>query len=318
MPSKIHDEDIDVDEAPTTINPYAILSLDEQATQDQIKTAYRKAALKHHPDKAAPDDKEAAHTRFQEVAFAYAILSDEKRRRRYDTTGNTSDSLDLEDDDFNWSDFFREQFKNVVTEDTINSFAQTYKNSDEERGHVLAAYEKHAGNMDRLYQDIMLSDVLEDDDRFRAIIDKAIADEEVEAHRKYTHESEKSRKARLTTARKRREKEAKEAEKASQELADSKKAPSSKAGKKGEGDLSDLAALIQQRQKGRAEGFFDHLEAKYAAPPAKGKKGAKRAAAADLDEPSEEAFAKNRKASKAGGEVDATDGARRSKRSKKA
>ncbi|KAK5116868.1 hypothetical protein LTR85_009128 [Meristemomyces frigidus] len=325
MPSKIQDEDIEVDEAPTTINPYAVLALDENATQDQIKTAYRKAALKHHPDKAAPDDKEAAHTRFQEVAFAYAILSDEKRRRRYDSTGNTSESLDLEDDDFDWTTFFREQFKNVVTEDTINDFAQTYKGSDEERGHILAAYEKHAGNMDKLYQDVMLSDVLEDDDRFRAIIDKAIEDEEVEAHKKYTHESEKSRKARITTARKRKEKEAKEAEKAAKELEEDPKSKksSSKAGKKGnDGDMSDLAALIQQRQKGRAEGFFDHLEAKYAAPPpAKGKKGSKRPApaSADADEPSEEAFAKNRKASKTEGEeADATEGARRSKRSKKA
>ncbi|KAK4545980.1 hypothetical protein LTR36_002544 [Oleoguttula mirabilis] len=320
MPSKLQDEDIEVDEAPTGINPYAVLSLDEDATADQIKTAYRKAALKHHPDKAAPEDKDEAHTKFQEVAFAYAILSDEKRRRRYDTTGNTSDSLDLDDDDFDWTTFFREQFKNVVTGETIDNFAQTYKGSDEERGHVLAVYEKHAGNMDKLYQDVMLSDVLEDDERFRAIIDKAIEDEEVEGHKKYTHESEKSRKARITTARKRKAIDAKDAEKAAKELeeeATSKKGRS-KGGKKG--DTADLAALIQQRQKGRAEGFFEHLEDKYAvAPSAKpGKKGSKRAAPVEVDEPSEEAFAKNRKASRAGsGEVDATEGARRSKRAKR-
>ena len=134
MPSKLKDEDIEVDEAPTTIDPYAVLAIQYDATEDQIKSAYRKAALKHHPDKAAPSDREAAHTKFQEVAFAYAILSDEKRRKRYDTTGNTSESLDLEDDDFDWTTFYREQFQSLVTEETINNFAQGYKGSDEERG----------------------------------------------------------------------------------------------------------------------------------------------------------------------------------------
>ena len=89
MPSKIREEDIEVDEAPTEIDPYAVLSLDKDATQDQVKSAYRKAALKYHPDKASPEDKDSAHTKFQEIAFAYAILSDQRRRKRYDTTGRT-------------------------------------------------------------------------------------------------------------------------------------------------------------------------------------------------------------------------------------
>src|SRR4051794_23280445 len=84
-----HGEDITLDQPPSEINPYDVLSLDKGATADQIKSAYRKAALKHHPDKATAEEKDEAHRRFQEIAFAYAILSDEKRRKRYDTTGNT-------------------------------------------------------------------------------------------------------------------------------------------------------------------------------------------------------------------------------------
>lgn len=76
-----------MDDPPTEIDPYKTLGLLEAASADEIKTAYRKAALRWHPDKAS--DKEAAHIKFQEIAFAYAVLSDERRRKRYDSTGRT-------------------------------------------------------------------------------------------------------------------------------------------------------------------------------------------------------------------------------------
>ncbi|KAK5141110.1 hypothetical protein LTR32_006255 [Rachicladosporium monterosium] len=173
MPSNAHDEEIDVDDAPTDIDPYVVLSVDRSATPDQIKSSYRKAALKHHPDKASPEDKDAAHTRFQEVAFAYAILSDERRRKRYDATGNTSESLDLDDDDFDWTSFFREQYKSAVTEASINQFAGQYKGSEEEQRHVLGAYKKYQGNWEAMFEMVMLSDMLDDEDRFRKV-DRAI------------------------------------------------------------------------------------------------------------------------------------------------
>jgi DnaJ homolog subfamily C member 9 len=289
------DEDITVDDAPTSIDPYVILSLEKEATQDEIKSAYRRAALKHHPDKAADTDKDAAHAKFQEVAFAYAILSDERRRKRYDTTGRTEESIE-DDEDFSWTDFFREQYASVVTTDTIRAFESEYKGSEEERGHVLAAYVKYDGDMDRLYQEVMLSDPEQDDERFRMMIEKAIESGEVEGLEKFTGESEKKRLARINRAKKMNQREAKEAEKAEREIEEdldnaSKRKKGGKATANG-GGMGDLAALIQQRQKGRAENFFDNLEAKYAP---KGKGGSKRVV---MDEPSEEAFAKNRKKTK--------------------
>lgn len=308
MPCRMEDEDdIEVGEAPTSIDPYAVLGLANDATSDHIKSAYRKAALRYHPDKASPEDKDEAHTKFQEVAFAYAILSDERRRRRYDTTGRTEESLDLEDDDFNWHDFFKQQYEKMVTVEKIQEFETEYKGSEEERNHILTAYTKHEGNMDKLYQNVMLSDVLADDERFRGIIGAALANGEVEGYSKYTNESEKSKKSRITQARKRREKEAKEAETAAKEIKDSSNSKKKSGGGKN-GDMGDLAALIQQRQKGRAENFFDNLEAKYAP---KSKKGTKRS----QDEPPEEAFVKNRKTED--DEKVAVGGASRSKRSKR-
>jgi len=295
------DEDLDIDEVPTSIDPYTILSVDKEATQDHIKTAYRKAALKHHPDKAAPDDKEAANTKFQEIAFAYAILSDERRRNRYDLTGRTEESLDLEDDDFDWISYYREQYKDVVTSEKIDEFADQYKDSEEERKDVLKYYERFEGNMDKLYQNVMLSDAAEDEDRFRQIIDAAIESEEVEAYKKYTEESEAKRKRRVENARKKKEQEAEEAAKHAEELGMNGKGKGKKSGKKGGDGLGDLAALIQNKQKGRASNFLADLEAKYAPKGKSAKGGAKRAV---MEEPPEEAFA-------------ATE-ARRSKRSKKA
>ena len=221
MPSKTREEDISVDAAPTTIDPYTILSLSKDATQDQVKAAYRKAALISHPDKAAPEAKDAAHTKFQEVAFAYAILSDERRRKRYDTTGSTEESL-IEDEDFDWASFFRDQFSDVVSFDSVDKFAQEYKGSEEERGHVLQAYDQGKGNIDRVYSSVMLSDVLEDDERFRAIIDKAIANGEAETYAKYTNETQKSKDARIRRAKQTREREAPEAEESKKEILEKK------------------------------------------------------------------------------------------------
>jgi DnaJ family protein C protein 9 len=307
MPPRARDEqqegeevDITIPSAPTTIDPYTILSVPQDATPEQIKTAYRKAALKHHPDKAPEESKAAAHTKFQEIAFAYAILSDSRRRDRYDLTGRTEDSLDLDDDAFDWVSYYREQYKDVITADAIEGFANKYKGSEEERGDVLSWYEKCEGKMTKLYKNVMLSDPADDEERFRAIIDAGIESGEVEAFEAYTEESEGSRKKRVDAARKRKEKEAKEAERHAEDLGIGKDLKKKSKGKKEKDDgMGDLAALIGQRQKGRSDNFLADLEAKYA-PKGKAKAGAKRG----MEEPPEEAFEK-------------MEAGRRSKRSKK-
>lgn len=65
---------------------YKTLGVEKSASADQIKKAYRKLALKYHPDKN-PDDKEAEET-FKKISEAYAVLSDAKKRQEYDTYGS--------------------------------------------------------------------------------------------------------------------------------------------------------------------------------------------------------------------------------------
>ncbi len=64
---------------------YHVLGIAKDASQDEIKKAYRKAALKHHPDKN-PGDPEA-EKKFKEISEAYEVLSDEKKRQIYDQYG---------------------------------------------------------------------------------------------------------------------------------------------------------------------------------------------------------------------------------------
>jgi molecular chaperone DnaJ len=65
---------------------YEILEIQRQASSEEIKKAYRKAALKFHPDKN-PGDKEA-EIRFKECSEAYEVLSDSDKRSRYDQYGH--------------------------------------------------------------------------------------------------------------------------------------------------------------------------------------------------------------------------------------
>ncbi|MCM1153103.1 MAG: molecular chaperone DnaJ [Muribaculum sp.] len=66
---------------------YEVLGVSKTATPEEIKKAYRKMAIKYHPDKN-PGDK-AAEEKFKEAAEAYDVLSDEKKRKMYDQFGHS-------------------------------------------------------------------------------------------------------------------------------------------------------------------------------------------------------------------------------------
>lgn len=72
-------------------DPYSVLGVDRNASADDIKKAYRKLAIKYHPDKN-PGDK-AAEERFKEAASAYEILSDPEKKARYDRFGHAGPGM---------------------------------------------------------------------------------------------------------------------------------------------------------------------------------------------------------------------------------
>src|ERR1700755_2388692 len=67
------------------VDYYKILGIEKNASEDDIKKAYRKLARKHHPD-LNPNDKEA-HKKFQQINEANEVLSDAEKRKKYDAYG---------------------------------------------------------------------------------------------------------------------------------------------------------------------------------------------------------------------------------------
>jgi DnaJ family protein B protein 6 len=71
---------------------YATLEVTRTASPDEIKRAYRRLALKYHPDKN-PDNRSSAEERFKSISKAYETLSDPVKRREYDLGGITEDRV---------------------------------------------------------------------------------------------------------------------------------------------------------------------------------------------------------------------------------
>src|SRR5205807_10600826 len=66
---------------------YETLGVSKTASADEIKSAFRKLARKHHPDVAKPKEKSAAEEKFKQINEAYEVLSDPEKRAKYDQLG---------------------------------------------------------------------------------------------------------------------------------------------------------------------------------------------------------------------------------------
>ncbi|GAC94909.1 hypothetical protein PHSY_002482 [Pseudozyma hubeiensis SY62] len=282
------------------VDLYGTLGVAKEATQEEIKKAYKKLALKFHPDKVLSNSASAggqdAIQQFQKIGFAYAVLSDEVRRRKFDNTGSTKELMVGEGDaDFDWNEYFKELWTGEVSRQTLDEFKKKYQDSEEEKEDILAAYEETEGDLAGIFEHVPCSEFLADEDRFVRIIDDAIEAGEIKATAtwKRTKKDEAGRKA----LRQKAQGEAAEAEKLAKELGvwddlfgsgkgkgkparGSKASADSKNGSKGgkaskskskaddagdDDDLAGLAALIQRKNQNRVSQFDDmiaKLEAK--------------------------------------------------------
>jgi curved DNA-binding protein len=89
---------------------YKLLGIEKSASSADIKKAYRKLAMKYHPDHAKGD--KSAEDKFKKISEAYAVLSDTEKRKQYDTYGSADFQQRFSQEDifrnFDFGDIFRE------------------------------------------------------------------------------------------------------------------------------------------------------------------------------------------------------------------
>ena len=89
---------------------YKILGVERKAKADDIRSTYRKLAMKYHPDKNPGDKK--AEDKFKDINEAYQVLSDEQKRAKYDQLGSAYSNFRTRGGrpgDFQWDDWFQQQ-----------------------------------------------------------------------------------------------------------------------------------------------------------------------------------------------------------------
>ncbi|XP_022766736.1 chaperone protein dnaJ 6 [Durio zibethinus] len=218
---------------------YEVLGVEKTASQQEIKKAYYKLALRLHPDKN-PGDEEAKE-KFQQLQKVISILGDEEKRAVYDQTGCVDDADLAGDVVENLKTFFRAMYKKV-TEADIEEFEANYRGSDSEKKDLIDLYRKCKGNMNKLFCSMLCSDPQLDSHRFKDMLDEAIATGELKETKAYQKWAMKISQMKPPTS------------------------PSRRKGKSTKQSESDLLAIISHRQserKGRFDSMFSSLVSKY-------------------------------------------------------
>src|SRR5947208_9939638 len=84
---------------------YEVLGVQKNANKEEVKNAYRKLALQYHPDRNKSHN---AEEKFKEISEAYAVLSDEEKRKRYDTYGHVGAEEVFRGSEANFDEIFKD------------------------------------------------------------------------------------------------------------------------------------------------------------------------------------------------------------------
>jgi len=248
---------------------YKILGLSSrEATPEEIRRAYRKRALRYHPDKISStrteEEKQQARHMFHQVGLAYKILSDPQLRLRYDSTGNSDDTpfLDGLHDQDSWAAYFKDLWAGEVNAQTIDEFANKYRGSEEELQDLRSHYLEFDGSLEEILSHTMCA-TEECEPRLIERIDGMIKEGVIPAKAGW----ERGKKDTKGRAKRRRQaaKEAQEAEALAKELGVHEKLFPTKTqstNQDGEPDTTSLQALIRANAADKHDALIARLEAK--------------------------------------------------------
>ncbi|WCJ33943.1 Chaperone protein dnaJ 6 [Euphorbia peplus] len=221
------------------MNLYEVLGVERTASQQEIKKAYHKLALRLHPDKN-PDDEDAKEN-FQQLQKVISILGDEEKRAVYDQTGCIDDADLAGDVVQNLREYFRAMYKKV-TEADIEEFEANYRGSDSEKKDLIDLYKKYKGNMNRLFCSMLCSDAKLDSHRFKDVLDEAISAGELKETKVYQKWAKQVSKKRPPTSPLKRK---------------------AKSNKQSEGDLLAIISQRRSERKNQFESMFSSMVSKY-------------------------------------------------------
>ncbi|GAV29322.1 hypothetical protein PMKS-002804 [Pichia membranifaciens] len=223
-----------VDEDMKDINPYEVLGVDPKCEEKDIRRAYHKLCLKYHPDKNTGFRRE-----FDRVQVSYMVLSDAKKKGRYDQTGVInldSGANDAEAEDFDWTDYFRTQF-DTISKEMIDKDREEYQGSAEEKEDIKKELLALKGDMSKLFEVVIhLEFTIEQEKRVFDICQELIDDGEISKEdipKWHTYVSKREQNVKKMEKKRRRE------EKAAEKVEKKKKE-----GGAGDGSLASLQALI--------------------------------------------------------------------------
>lgn len=117
---------------------YSVLGIQRNATENEIKKAYRSLAFKYHPDRNSGD--KLAEEKFKEINEAYSVLGDETKRRQYDSFGSFSSNQNSyhnsyqNSGNFYTNDPFADFFKNSYSDNNRWTYTWTSKKTEEPKG----------------------------------------------------------------------------------------------------------------------------------------------------------------------------------------
>lgn len=135
-------------------NYYDLLNVPKNASEKDIKKAYKKLASKYHPDKNVGKSKEEItknEKTFKEISEAYEVLSNPEKRKEYDLYGETESFSQH----FSGSDFKKEDFFNFGAEDFMESVFSNFKNGFNKKGNFnFSSKEEYAPSEDEEWESL--------------------------------------------------------------------------------------------------------------------------------------------------------------------